>query len=58
MSHTNALGVQISKNCSDTLLQYGLEALTSAKNHQVSEALEQVVLTYNRKVQVLFQYLL
>ena len=45
MSHTNALGVQISKNCSDTLLQYGLEALTSAKNHQVSEALEQVVLT-------------
>ena len=33
------------KNCSDTLLQYGLEALTSAKNHQVSEALEQVVLT-------------
>lgn len=45
MSHTNALGVQISKNCSDTLLQYGLEALTSAKNHQVSESLEQVVLT-------------
>lgn len=45
MNHTNALGVQISKNCSDTLLQYGLEALNSAKNHQVTNALEQVVLT-------------
>ena len=45
MDHTNALGVQISKNCSDTLLEYGLDALESAKNQEVSEALEQVVLT-------------
>ena len=43
MNHTNALGVQISRNCSEQLITYGLDALKAAEKHEVTEALEQVI---------------
>lgn len=45
LNHTNSLGVQIAKDCSERLLYYGVKAFNDAKEHRVSEALEQVFLT-------------
>jgi glycerol dehydrogenase len=45
MDHTNALGVQIGRNCSEALLKYGEQALAAADRHETSTELEQVVLT-------------
>lgn len=44
LSHTPLMGVQLSKVCTQPLLDYGEEALRSLKNHQVSDALMQVAL--------------
>lgn len=43
--HENALGLQISRNCSSLLLKYGLQALRDADNGVISNALEQTALT-------------
>lgn len=45
LDHTNTLGVQIAKNCSEQLIQYGVQAFEDAKIHKASEALKQVMLT-------------
>lgn len=44
LSHTPLLGRQISRICTEPLLEYGAEALASIRKHQASEALEQVTL--------------
>ena len=44
LSHTPLMGVQLSKVCTQPLLDYGKEALASLKAHKVSDALIQVTL--------------
>ena len=44
LSHTPLMGVQLSKVCTQPLLDYGKEALASLKAHKVSDALMQVTL--------------
>lgn len=44
LSHTPLMGVQLSKVCTQPLLEYGEEALKSLKEHKVNEALIQVAL--------------
>ena len=45
MDHKNTLGVQISRNISEQLLEHGLGALDAAEKHIVNDALEEVALT-------------
>ncbi|WP_196595271.1 iron-containing alcohol dehydrogenase family protein [Pectinatus frisingensis] len=45
LHHENELGIQISRNCSQLLLKYGLPALKAAMSHTISTDFEQVVLT-------------
>lgn len=45
LNHTNSLGVQIAKDCSERLLHYGKKAIDDAQKHIVSEDLMQTVLT-------------
>lgn len=44
LSHTPFMGVQMSKVCTEPLLQYGKQALEECRNHSPEEALTQVVL--------------
>jgi len=44
LEHFNAIGVQLSRQCLDPLLQYGQQAMTDNKAQRCSYALEQVVL--------------
>ena len=44
LSHTPLMGVQLSKVCTQPLLDYGKEALASLKEHRVSDALMEVTL--------------
>lgn len=44
LSHTPLMGVQLSKVCTQPLLDYGEEALQALKDHKVNEALMQVTL--------------
>lgn len=44
LSHTPLMGVQLSKICTEPLLQYGKEALESCKENKDTEALRQVTL--------------
>lgn len=44
LSHTPMMGVQLSKICTEPLLEFGQEALASCRENRCSEALEQVVL--------------
>ena len=44
LSHTPLMGVQLSKICTEPLLCYGEEALSSCKKGQVSKAFEEVIL--------------
>lgn len=43
--HKNALGLQISRNCSSQLLKYGQQALSDASHNAHTDAFEQTVLT-------------
>ena len=45
LNHTNALGVQIAKDCSERLLKYGVQAFNDASKHVISDELTQVMLT-------------
>ena len=45
LNHTNNLGVQIAKDCSERLLQYGVKALDDAQKNIVSDEFIQTVLT-------------
>lgn len=45
LSHTPLMGIQISRACTDPLLEYGKEALDSIEKHEPTVALEQVALT-------------
>lgn len=44
LTHSSALGREISNMCYAPLLEYGVQGLTDCKNHRVSLALEQAVL--------------
>lgn len=44
LAHTPSMGVQLSKICTDPLLEYGKQALEECRSKQAGEALEQVVL--------------
>lgn len=44
LTHSSALGREISNMCYEPLLEYGEQALTDCRAHTVSEALEQAVL--------------
>lgn len=44
LEHFNALGVQMSRQCLDPLLQYGAQAMADNRNRHCSYALEQTVL--------------
>lgn len=44
LDHTNALGVQIGKMCTERLLEYGTQALIDSAKNQSSNAMEQVIL--------------
>lgn len=45
LNHTNSLGVQIAKDCSERLLQYGVKAIDDAQKNIVSDEFIQIVLT-------------
>lgn len=45
LNHTNNLGVQIAKDCSERLLQYGVKAVDDAQKNIVSDEFIQTVLT-------------
>ena len=44
LSHTPLMGVQLSRICTEPLVDYGKEALKACKEKKVTDALEQVVL--------------
>ena len=43
MDHTDALGIQISKMCTERLLTYGTQALKDSAANRPSDAIQQVV---------------